>query len=117
MPDRPGSEDRATAERGDWTVAPARDLATAAECLLPPTELVTPKCLVHTNFAELNPEFARHHLEQLYIERRRRIPGVALCRLPPDTALAVPDPEEFLPLVGGAVAAEQVRPSWTGREL
>src|SRR5579884_3000504 len=102
MLDRPGLANQATAEASGWATVAARDLATAVERLLPPAELVTPKCLVHTNFAELNPDFARHHLEQLYIERRRHIPGIELCRLPADAMLLVPSAEEFLPLIGNA---------------
>lgn len=51
------------------------------------------------------------------MQRQRWVPDVRLCRLPAGTMLAVPSGDEFLPVTGRQVIADQVRENWPYEEL
>jgi tetratricopeptide (TPR) repeat protein len=95
----------------------ARFVATES-CVIVGSDTITmPACIRYTNFQEVNPAFGRQHETQLYVERRRWLPDVRLCRLPAGTVLAVPNGDEFLPVTGQRVVAEQVRENWSYEDM
>jgi tetratricopeptide (TPR) repeat protein len=98
-------------------LVPPRDLAQTLDCIIPATRSMTPKCLVYTNFMQLNPEFGAHHLARLYIDRERHLPEVSIYKLDPMVILAVPNGEEFIPFCGDKVVVDQVRPGWNDHDL
>jgi Flp pilus assembly protein TadD len=87
-------------------------LARRIDEIIPAQEVTVPACIRYTNFQDVNPTFGGHHVENLYVEKRRWVPAVSLCQLPPDARVAVPNGEEFIALVGTQVVAEQIRRDW-----
>jgi tetratricopeptide (TPR) repeat protein/capsular polysaccharide biosynthesis protein len=96
---------------------PSRYLFQSSETVVPQVQITTPKCLVYSNFAKLNPEFAQHHFRNLYIERERYLPPVSVGRLDRTVELFVPNGEDFIPFCGSKVVGDQVRPNWGDQEL
>jgi len=87
-------------------------LAVQSAEIIPAQEVSVPACIRYTNFQEMNPTFGGHHVEKLYVEKRRWVPAVSLCQLPADARLAVPNGEEFIAIVGTQVVEEQIRRDW-----
>jgi tetratricopeptide (TPR) repeat protein/capsular polysaccharide biosynthesis protein len=96
---------------------PSLALTRSSETVLPAAQLTTPGCLVYTNFSTLNPAFAQHHLDGLYVERERYLPAVSLGQLSPTVKLVVPNGEDFILFCDNKVADDQVRPKWGDQEL
>jgi tetratricopeptide (TPR) repeat protein len=95
----------------------SRFLAEQSTVILASEEFLAPACIRYTNFPEVNPQFGKHHVTSLYIEKRRWVPEISLHQLPADTTLAVPNGEDFIPLAGGNIVAEQMRRDWQYRNL
>nr|WP_294555572.1 WcbI family polysaccharide biosynthesis putative acetyltransferase [uncultured Rhodopila sp.] len=95
----------------------ARFVATESRVIVDSDIITMPACIRYTNFQEVNPAFGRQHETQLYVERRRWLPDVRLCQLPAGTTLAVPNGDDFLPVTGQRVVAEQVRENWSYEDL
>jgi hypothetical protein len=93
------------------------DFAVSSELLIKAMVFDAPKCLVHTNFFDLNEDFAHHHLETLYIARQQILPDVRLHRLPAHVNLAVRNDEDFIAYLGDSVVTEQVRPYWATEDI
>jgi tetratricopeptide (TPR) repeat protein/capsular polysaccharide biosynthesis protein len=85
--------------------------------IVPCQEFTAPACVRYTNFQELNPTFGSHHVDNIYVEKKRWVPAVSLCRLPANVRLAVPNGEEFVAITGATVVAEQLRRDWTDKNL
>jgi len=85
--------------------------------IVPSLEFTAPACVQYTNFTDLNPIFGAHHIDHLYVEKRRWVPAVSLCRLAPGARLAVPNGEEFIAIAGSVVVAEQIRRDWSEAAL
>jgi tetratricopeptide (TPR) repeat protein len=94
-----------------------RYLAVGSEEIVPAGEFTAPACLRYTNFPAMNPTFGSHHVNNLYVEKRKFVPAVNLCRLPADARLAVPNHEEFIAAAGTLVVAEQIRNDWRAETL
>lgn len=92
-------------------------IAFEATEIIPCREFTAPACVRYTNFPEMNPTFGSHHVDLLYVEKKRWVPAVSLCQLPANAHLAVPNGEEFIPLVGTTVVAEQLRHDWIDKNL
>jgi tetratricopeptide (TPR) repeat protein len=92
-------------------------MATETDEIIPCREFTSPACVRYTNFQEMNPTFGSHHVENLYVEKKRWVPAVSLCRLPANARLAVPNGEEFVAIVGATLVAEQFRRDWNDRSL
>jgi Flp pilus assembly protein TadD/capsular polysaccharide biosynthesis protein len=101
----------------EFALVPSRSLAISSEDIVESTEVFMPRCLTYTNFMDLNPEFARHNLESVYVDRWRRLPPITLCRLDASVRLFVPSDEDFILLSSDRVASEQVRPNWSSQDL
>ena len=85
--------------------------------LAPEVAFEAPRCLIHTNFGEVDAEEGRRHLEALYVARQRRVPAIRLMRLPRLTTLAVPSGQDFFPVLDNVVLRDQVRRDWTDEDL
>jgi tetratricopeptide (TPR) repeat protein len=85
--------------------------------IVPAMEFVAPACVRYTNFQEMNPTFGTHHVDNLYVEKRRWVPAVSLCQLPEHARLAVPNGEEFIAIAGTQILVEQVRRDWPDENL
>jgi len=96
---------------------PIDRMTEAAACLLPPAEIEVPGCLAYTNIPEFGWDFGNHLLRVLYRRRICRLAAVELRRFPPEARVAVPNGEEFLPVCGGHVAAQQIHPAWPDEQL
>jgi tetratricopeptide (TPR) repeat protein len=99
------------------TAVEAVFMAIETEEIIPCQVFTAPACVRYTNFPELNPTFGTHHVDNLYVEKTRWVPAVSLCRLPATARLAVPNGEEFIPIAGATVVAEQIRRDWPDARL
>ena len=89
----------------------------SSELLIESLIFDSPKCLIHTNYLEINEEFGRHHLRDLYIARHQTIPEIRLHRVPGGVNLAVHGDEDFVLYLGDRALAEQIRPYWTDDDV
>lgn len=93
---------------------PLSQLADREVCLLRGCRYPVPRCLVYSNFPEVNPAFGAHHLQHLYVPRVAALSGVVLAKLPASTGLVVAGDDGFLPVVDRrAIVAEQIPPHWS----
>jgi capsular polysaccharide biosynthesis protein len=65
----------------------------------------------------MNPTFGTHHVDVIYVEKKRWVPAVSLCRLPANARLAVPNGEEFVAMAGTMLVADQFRRDWNEKSL
>jgi tetratricopeptide (TPR) repeat protein len=95
----------------------ARFVAIESSLIVDSDTVTMPACIRYTNFTAVNPAFGRQHETSLYVERRRYVPDVRLCRLPVNTVLAVPNGDDFIPVAGYQVVDDQVRENWSHEDL
>lgn len=98
-------------------LASVHDLSMSSEVILDSVTFNAPKCLVYTNFPDVNPQFASHHLNDIYVARKIEFDQVKLLGLPHGTSLLAVGEEDFIPVVDGCIPREQVPPYWNHEDI
>ena len=84
------------------------EMSITSEVLIDGCAWHVPNATICTNVATLNPEFARHLLRDIYVERTCRIDPIVLARLDKETT--VHGGEEFIVTSGGRLLQDQLAP-------
>jgi len=97
---------------------PIAEFSVESELLFESAAFDAPKCLVYTNFLDLNEQFGQHHLQDVYVARAQSIPAIRVHRLPAGVRLTVCADEDFIVFLDdGRVLEDQVRPYWTQQQI
>jgi hypothetical protein len=89
------------------------ELAVESETLLPAVDFCAPRCIVYSNFHDLDPETGSRMMNRVYIKANYRLDAVELGRLPIGTDLIVVGWEDFVPTFMNRFLGDQVLQSWS----